>query len=125
MEIVFDTYAWIEYFSATDKGKKVKEYLENNNIITPVIVLLELSYKADKEGWDFEKFFNFINHNSEIVGISKEFIFSFGKTYNSFKNKIKKIGITDIIIINTSLMSNAKILTGDLHFSKLNNSIML
>jgi len=50
MAIVFDTYAWIEYFSATKKGEKVKEYLENSEIITPVIVLLELSYKADKEG---------------------------------------------------------------------------
>jgi len=125
MEIVFDTYAWIEYFNATKKGEIVKEYLENNKIITPAIVLLELSYKANKEGWNFKKFFNFINHHSKITGIDEEFIFSFGKTYNDVRKKVKKIGITDIIIFNTALLSNAKILTGDPHFSKLKNSIML
>ena len=40
MKIVFDTYAWIEYFEGTKKGEKVEEYLKNNEIITPVIALL-------------------------------------------------------------------------------------
>ena len=88
MKIVFDTFAWIEYFQGTKKGKKVKEYLENNEILTPVIVLLELSYKADKEGWDFKKFLDFIKYKSEIIRLNEEFILNFGKLYNKTKNKI-------------------------------------
>ena len=56
MEIIFDTFAWIEYFEGTKKGNKVKEYLENNEVITPIIVLLELSYKADKKNGITKKF---------------------------------------------------------------------
>ncbi len=125
MEIVFDTYAWIEYFNGTEKGKLVEEYLKNDKIITPSIVLLELSYKAEKESWNFKKYFDFIKHKSEIVGVNEKFIFTFGKSYNQIKKDVKKIGITDIIIIHTARIYNAKILTGDEHFSKVNGVVML
>lgn len=125
MAIVFDTYAWIEYFNATKKGSIVKKYLEEEDVITPTIVLLELSYKSDKEGWDFIKYSNFIKNNSKIVGINEKFILSFGRAYNNVKKKVKKIGITDIIIIHTATMNDAKVLTGDPHFSELKESIML
>src|SRR3989344_8614463 len=101
MAIVFDTYAWIEYFNATKKGIVVKKYLENEEIITPVIVLLELGYKSDKEGWDFNKYLSFIKTNSKVVGINERFILTFGEAYNSIRKKVKKIGITDIIVIHT------------------------
>ena len=125
MAIVFDTYAWIEYFSATKKGVVVKNYLEDEDVITPAIVLLELSYKSDKEGWDFNKYLNFIRSNSKIIGISEKFILTFGRAYNNIKKQVKNIGITDIIVIHTAEMNDAKILTGDKHFEKIGRAIML
>jgi predicted nucleic acid-binding protein len=123
--IVFDTYAWIEYFNATKKGVIVEKYLEEKEVITPSIVLLELSYKSDKEGWDFNKYLNFIKSNSKIVGVNEKFILTFGKSYNNIKKQVKTIGITDIIIIHTAKISEAQILTGDEHFKKIENVIML
>lgn len=125
MRIVVDTFAWIEYFKGTKKGEKVKEYLKNNEILTPVVVLLELSYKADKENWNYEKFLNFIKHKSKIIEINEEFVLNFGNLYNKTKKKIKGIGFADIIILNTAVLNNAKVLTGDPHFSKLKQGIML
>ena len=125
MKIVFDTYAWIEYFEGTKKGEKVEEYLKNNEIITPAIVLLELSYKADKEGWNCKEILDFVKLHSKIVGINEEFVLNFGKLYNKTKREIKNIGFADIFVLNTALLDNAKVLTGDPHFSKLNNSIIL
>lgn len=125
MKLVFDTFAWIEYFEGTKKGKKVEEFFEREEILTPLIVLLELSYKADKEGWNCKQILNFIKSHSRIIGINEEFVLSFGELYNQTKEKIKGIGFADIIILNTALLNNARILTGDPHFSKLNNSIIL
>lgn len=125
MKIIFDTYAWIEYFEGSKKGEIVKKYLEREEILTPLIVLLELSYKADKEKWDFKKLLNFIKIKSEIVGINEEFVLSFGKTYNKMKKKIKGIGFADVIILNTTRLYDAKILTGDKHFSKIDRAIIL
>lgn len=68
---------------------------------------------------------NFIKIKSEIVGINEEFVLSFGNVYNKMKKKIRKIGITDIIIIHTAILNEAKILTGDPHFSKIDRTILL
>ncbi len=125
MKIVFDTFAWIEYFEGNDKGIKVKNYFENNEILTPLIVLLELSYKADKENWNCKEVLDFVKHNSKIVGINEEFVLGFGKLYNVIKKKIRGIGFVDIIILHTALLNDAKVLIGDSHFSKIENAIML
>jgi len=125
MAIVFDTYAWVEYFNATKKGIVVKEYLEEKEVITPLIVLLELSYKFNKECWDFSKYLNFIKSNSKVIGFNEKFILTFGKAYNNIKKQVKNIGITDIIIIHTAEMNEAQILTGDEHFKKIERAIIL
>ncbi|MCK5624453.1 PIN domain-containing protein [Candidatus Pacearchaeota archaeon] len=125
MKIIFDTFAWIEYFEGGKKGLEVKNYLENNEVLTPLIVLLELSYKADKEGWNCKELLDFIKHNSQIAGINEEFVLEFGKLYNKTKKKIKSMGFADMIILNTAILNDAKVLTGDPHLSRLGTSIML
>jgi len=125
MKIVFDTYAWIEFFEGTEKGKVVGKYLENEEVLTPSIVLLELSYRADQERWDFKKFFSFIKSNSKVIGLNEEFILSFGGIYNQMKKKIKNISMADVVILHTATMNDAKVLTGDEHFKKTEMAIML
>ena len=85
MKIVFDTSAWIEYFLGSHLGKKAESYLQSEDVVTPVIVLMELSYRADKEGWDFEKYVNFIKIKSNVVGITEDQVLSFGKIWKQRK----------------------------------------
>ena len=125
MAIIFDTYAWIEFFNGTEKGKIVRKYLNEEDILTPFIVLLELSYKAEKEGWNLKEHLNYIKTNSQIVGVNEKFILTFGKFYNTIRKKIKKIGITDVIILHTSILNDAKVLTGDKHFEKTGRAVLL
>ena len=125
VKIVFDTYAWIEYFEGSKKGEIAKEYLENSEVLTPVVVLLELSYKFEKEGGDFKKHLNFIKLNSKIVGFNDDFVLSFGKIYNKMKKKIRDFGLADAIVLNTAEIYNANVLTGDKHFSNINGVILL
>jgi predicted nucleic acid-binding protein len=125
MKIVFDTYAWIEYFEGSKKGEVVEGFLQENEILTPSIVLLELSYKADKKGWDIKKYLNYINMKSKIIGINDDFILEFGGVYNSARLKAKDIGIVDVIVLANAKMNGAKILTGDPHFSGFEETIIL
>ncbi len=125
MKVVFDTYAWIEYFEGTKKGEIVERYLNESEIITPSIVLLELSYKANKKGWDMKKCLSFIKIKSDIVGINEQYILEFGKTYNTARSKIKNFGMVDAFILTASRLNKAQILTGDHHFSSFENSIIL
>ncbi len=125
MRIIFDTYSWIEYFEASQKGEIVRRHLENEEVITPSIVLLELSYKADVKGWDFLKVLNFIKMKSQVVGFNDEFVLKFGKIYNEAKRKVKDMGLADCIILTTAKLNDAKILTGDIHFTKFKETIIL
>jgi predicted nucleic acid-binding protein len=124
MNVVFDTYAWIEYFLGSDQGKLVESYL-GETVITPFIVLLELSYRADKEGWNFKQHLDFIKIHSRITGVTEEFILRFGQTYNRVKKEIAGIGMADVIILLTAIEGDAKILTGDEHFKDMPRTIFL
>ncbi|MBI2451900.1 PIN domain-containing protein [Candidatus Pacearchaeota archaeon] len=125
MKIVFDTSAWIEYFEGSSKGKTVDKYLKESEVITPSIALLELSYKADKKGWDIRKHLNFIKLKSTIAGINESFVLNFGRIYNQSKKEIRDFSLADAVILTTSKIHKAKILTEDSHFSSFDNSIII
>ena len=124
MNIVFDTYAWIEYFLGSEQGKVVESYMKEG-IITPFIVLLELSYRADKEGWNFKQYLDFIKLKSKITGITESFILKFGSICNKTKNEVSGIGMADVIVLLTAIEENARILTGDQHFKDISRAILL
>ncbi len=125
MKVIIDTSAWIEYFQGSKEGEIVSQYLNENEIITTITSLLELSYKADKEGWNIKNYLDFIKFKSTIVGIKESFIPEFGKLYNNARKKEKSFGFADAIILLTSLNEEAKILTKDTHFSEFENAIVL
>ena len=53
MKIVIDTYAWVELLIGSEKGKKVKELIENaDEVYTPSTVLAETARKFLREGID-------------------------------------------------------------------------
>jgi len=122
--ILIDTYAWIEYFKGSQEGKIVEEYLDKK-IITPSVVLVELSYKSVKEGWDFKKHLNFIKSKSFIMGLREDIIIKCGEIYVEQRKVNPSFGIMDAIILTTAKLEDYKILTGDRHFKGFKEAIML
>jgi len=123
--IVFDSSAWIEYLNDTKNADLVDEFLEKEEIITPSIVLIELSCKAEKEGWDFPEQLKFIKSRSRIIGLTARMISECGKIYNNQRKNKPKFGIADSIVLTTAINFNARILTKDNDFRDLNEAIML
>lgn len=123
--IVIDTFAWVEYFLGSKKGKIVEEYLNENDLVTPSIVLIELSCKSAKENWNFGKLLSFIKSKSNILGIKESVIEKCGKIYIRERNKKGKFGMNDATIWAVAESINAKILTGDEHFKDYKEVIMI
>ena len=121
MRVLFDTYAWVEYFLGSTKGKIVEKILEQNEVLTPVIVLIELSCKAARERWNFNKQLEFIKAKSLILDIGEKVILKTGSVYLKMRSNIKDFGLIDSIILATSMIEMADIVTGDKHFRNLNN----
>ncbi len=121
MRIIFDTYAWIEYFRGTSKGKVVEKFLKSHEILTPVLVLAELSCKAAREKWSFGKLLEFIKARSLILSIDEKIVTRTGHLYTKVRAQIKNFGLIDSIILATSQIEKADVLTGDPHFKSFEN----
>lgn len=122
--ILIDTSAWMEYFVGTEQGKILENYF-SESIITPTIVLAELSIRAVKKGWNFEENLNFIKSKSIIVELNEQIIITIGKIYLA-QRKIKSgFGICDAIVYSTALFEKAEVLTKDNDFEGLKNIIFL
>jgi predicted nucleic acid-binding protein len=121
MTVTFDSSAWIEYFAGTGIGLKVKEFLENNELIyTPSICLLEIKNKYLKENKKWKKRIDFIIDRSIIIDLDSE-IALLGA---DMKNKYSLYSI-DAIIYSSAQKHKSQLLTKDKHFQELQAVIML
>ena len=120
--IFFDTSAWVEYFIGSSRGQKIREILEGDeNIATPIIVLIELSCKAYKENTDFNAQLGFIRQNSAIINLDEDIVLDIGKIYAEMKKKNKKTSLAYAVIATISVSHGAVLITCDSDFKGLGN----
>lgn len=117
-QYIIDTYAWIEYFKGSVRGKKAKPIIENSISITPTIVLAEIKKKfVDWRRMDFEEKLNFIRSRSTIVPLDESNAILAGEIRAT--SNIQGIGIVDCILLALSKNLGAKVVSGDPHFKGL------
>ncbi len=122
---VIDTFAWIEYFLGSNKGEKVKSFIESNKAVTATIVIAELSAKYSNEGRDFSSKLKFIKFNTNVVFLNGEIAELSGKIRTEQRKKKKDFGLADSIIYATALKLSAQIVTGDPHFNDIKESVII
>jgi predicted nucleic acid-binding protein len=129
---IIDTYAWIEYFKASQMGETAKEYIESNSSITPTIVVAEISRKLQKditlgnetrEG-KFQRL-EFIRSKSRIVELDFETAVESGEINEELREQAKGWGLTDSIILCIARSLGGKIVTGDERFRKLDDVVFI
>ena|SRR3989344_5297903 len=113
--IVFDSYAWLEYFSGSSKGKIVENVIESQEeILTPSICVAEIKRKYLKENKEYESRIKFIMIRSKIIKIDLKIALAAASLAE--KNKLYMI---DALIYASALIVNSELLTGDQHFKGL------
>ncbi|MDA4129730.1 MAG: PIN domain-containing protein [Thaumarchaeota archaeon] len=134
VKIVVDSYAWIEIFLGSEKGQSAFSAIQEAELVlTPEIVLAEIARKYIREGIA-EKVIrarlNTVSQSSELTRIDEPIAVESGKTYLELSKKAKESGrrkpsLFDAIILATARVNEAKVLTGDLHFRDLPDTIRL
>lgn len=120
-EIVFDSSAWLEYFSGSAEGERVKEIISSDDVIyTPSICLAEIKGKYIKEGKEYKDRINFIFSRSKSVSISSDIAIITGNKKNEWN-----LHMVDALIYATSIFLGAPLLTKDSHFKALEKVQML
>jgi len=134
VKIVVDTYAWIELFIGSEKGRIVKEKLGSaEEVYTPDIVLAELARKYAREGIELsvvEGRLSKISEISRIIPIDKGIAMKAAEVDRELKDKAKKAclrepSLVDAIVLATARALNANLITGDQHFKEESETIWI
>jgi predicted nucleic acid-binding protein len=129
---IIDTYAWIEYFKASEMGEVAKEFIENEHSVTPTIVVSEISRKLKKDidlGNETRegrlRRLEFIRSTSRIVDLDFEIALEAGEISEDLPAEAKGWGLADSIVLCTARSLKGKVITGDEHFRRLDNVVFV
>lgn len=124
VKIVLDTYAWIEIFIGSDRGRRVLEILEEaDESYTPSVVLAEIARKYAREGFDR----NFVRERlqlvldaTDIIEVNEEIALESGFAYLELLEKAKARGLSkpslfDAIVLACARNIGGRLVTGDEH----------
>ena len=134
VKIVIDSYAWIEVFSGTQKGRRALKAIEEaDEVLTPDIVLSEVARKYMREGADENRAMErlaTICEASEVVGIDASTAVKSAKMYlllekNAKEKALTKPSLFDGIVLAFARVNQARVLTGDQHFKDLEDTLWL
>ena len=124
---IIDTYAWIEYFSGTDKGEILSKLFKNinNKFITMECSLAELKGYCLKNNFNFDKMHSAVNKNSFIFPVLKEHWLGAAAIKSEMRKRFKDFGLIDSILIEKQKELNCKIISGENHFKELKDVIYI
>jgi len=123
--VVLDSFAWIEYFNGTTAGEKDQSFLEAGRVLTPAIVVAELSEKHKRLNREFGPKYDFVKARTSVVPLEEELARVAGELNFERKKRVKGWGMADSIVLATARLSKSVIVTGDPHFKDLTEETVL
>lgn len=117
--VLLDTSAWIELFTGSKKGEKVKKYIRKSSVYTSIVSIAEISNWARKNNLDGMRFIKDTIALSQLIDLNINLAFLAGELNYERKKSGKKWGMMDSLIYSTAKLYNLKTLTADKGFSDL------
>lgn len=118
---LLDSFAWIEYFMGSEKGFKVRDYVDGSEpLYTPSICLTEIKSRYLRDGKDPEVRIKFIVERSFIIPLDEKIALIAADVKHEFR-----LHTVDAVIYATAKAKNMTLVTGDSHFRNLPNVEML
>lgn len=125
MKYLIDAYAWIEYLEGSDAGKKIREIVAVNEVLTLSITLAEVISKVKRKGLDEQIAFNALMSNSVITHVSSSVARTGGLIHAEIRKSIPNFGLVDSLLLAVARENRIKIVTGDHHFAKFKEVLFI
>ena len=134
MNLVVDSYAWIELFLGSGKGDRTNKLISDaEEVRTPDIVLAEISRKYHREKVDHRTVksrLEAISSATMITAVDTTLALRAGPIYSELveKAKLERLGtpsLFDAIVLATAREYGSRVVTGDEHFRGLPETIFL
>lgn len=125
VKYVVDSSAWVEYLLGTNKGLKIKQIIEQEEILTSVLAIAELADKFTRDKEDFTKNLAFIEKISSILPLTVEIALNAASLKNRFRQNSPKISLADCIHLSTAQLQKITLVTSDYDFSGADNVMLI
>jgi len=126
---LIDSFAWMEYFMGSERGRKVKKILEDTTVecLVSAINLAEVYAKSIRtDGMEkAEERRSFIQSRCAVIDVDDKLAIEAAKIDVEMKKRIEGWGLADSIVLATARSTGAKIITWDKHFLNLVEAEML
>jgi len=124
---LIDTHGWIEYFLATEKGKKVQEIIqnENNTCFTAECTFAELKSWALRTKHAFDEVEKVVDSQSTALAIQRSDWLSAADLRHEMRKTRKDFGLIDAVILAKQQEHKCVLVSGDDDFKGLSNVVFL
>jgi len=124
---VIDAYAWIEYLIGSEAGERVRTVLEDENteVYTCAVTVAEVISKTAREGRDFDIAYEVITSNSDVIDVDEELSKETGILHAGMRKTRRDFGLADAYVLAVARRSKSEILTGDIHFRDIKESVLI
>lgn len=126
--MLLDTFAWIEDFQGSAKGRGVGDRLDASPIVyTSPMVLAEVYSKVARVyGSDeADRRVAFVLRAAAVIEPSAELGVAAGRIHHEMKGRVEGFGMADAFILAAARSRKARVLTGDPHFAGVPDAEML
>jgi predicted nucleic acid-binding protein len=123
-----DSFAWIEYFMGTVKGRTVKKIIDAKEITytSPTVIAEIFSKSVRTDGQDkARERADFIVDRCVLIQTDENIAVEAGRLHGELKLKIRDFGLADAFILASARSKGAKVVTGDPHFKDLDDTVFL
>ncbi len=134
MNILIDSYAWVELFLGSGQGGRVRGLIESaDKAFTPDTVLAELSRKYLREKVPerlVRERLSAVQGASHVLPITPELALSASKAYlelaeEARRRRLRSPSLFDGLVLGAARLQEAKVVTGDPHFQGLPETIWI
>ncbi|HLE45393.1 MAG TPA: PIN domain-containing protein [Thermoplasmata archaeon] len=117
IDLVLDSFAWIEYFRGGVHSATVEKALRASRCATPVHVLAELADKYSREGLSgLTDALDFVEIHTTVLPLTRPVAERAGKTKADRRAVVSDFPLADAIVYEAAQEAGANLLTGDPHF---------
>lgn len=127
MLYLIDSYAWVEYFLGSPKGKILQALLreETNQFLTVVCCLAEIKGWSLRNKKDFVPLLKIIHANSTLVSVQESDWVSAADIRFTLRKEKKHFGLIDAVILVKQKEHQGRVISGDHHFKGLPEVLFL
>lgn len=120
VEVVFDTFAWIEEFDHGTHGEAVHRTLLARRVGTPLVVLAELAHLYETRApRSAEVALSAVRATSDLLPLTADIAVAAGVTRARLAKTRRGIGLVDCMVYETARAHGVPLLTGDPHLKGL------